>query len=52
MEFEYPEIIQPKEEKDKEQKKEMQTLDEMENQFKKYCERNKERKGLPGWFSI
>lgn len=51
MEFEYPDISQ-KEEREKEEREDIKSMDEMKSQFKKYIDRNKDRKGLPAWFSI
>jgi len=51
VKFEFPDLF-PVAAKKEEGDKMNKAVDEMQVQFKKYVERNKNRPGLPGWYSI
>ncbi|XP_044747778.1 probable 39S ribosomal protein L23, mitochondrial [Coccinella septempunctata] len=46
--FEFP-VLYPEKEKDVNEQK---TMEEMQAGYKEYLEKNKERKNMPGWFTI
>lgn len=53
MEFKFPEIFQKTdEEHEKEKREDEKALDVSSDNFKKYLSKNKNRQGLPGWYSI
>ena len=52
VDFTFPDLFPEDGEAKKNLKDDEKALDESKKNYKKYLERNKERKALPGWFSI
>lgn len=51
VKFEFPDLFS-KEVKKEEENKQQQAVDAMNVKFKKFVDQNKNRPGLPGWYSI
>lgn len=50
--FEFPELFPTDAEAKKQQRDDEKALDSSKEVFKKFLDKSKSRKGLPGWFSI
>lgn len=51
MEFKFPEIFD-QEAKEKEKREDEKALEISEDNFKKYLNKNKNRQGVPSWYTI
>lgn len=52
VDFTFPDVFPEDAETKKNLKDDEKALDESKKNYKKYLDRNKERKALPGWYSI
>lgn len=52
VKFVFPELFPTEAESKKQLREDEKALDTSKDQFKKYVDRSKERRGLPGWYSF
>lgn len=52
VKFTFPDLFPTDAETKKQRKEDERSLDSSKEQFKRYLDQNKKRRGMPGWYSI